>query len=96
MKSLFLYLGIFLIAVSLALHYVPTQEAFTDASGNSLAQNMANLLNLLAPRIKFNAVDTEPTDITIQRAFSNEDEARLHEMLAIKLKKHSEKKEAFA
>jgi len=91
MKNTHLYLGLFLIGFSILIHLSHARrEQFTDASGNTLGTGMANLLNLLAPRIKFNAVDEEPTDITINRAFLDEDQARLQSMLATKLKKTAE------
>ena len=97
MKDRYLYAGILCISLSLIIHIATAaREQFTDVSGNdisgnSLPTNLANLLNLISPRIKFNAVDTEPTDITIHKAFMQEDASRLQEDLATKLKKHIEK-----
>ncbi len=88
MKNTYLYLGLFLIGFSVLVHISSRKkETFTDISGNKLGTSMANLLNLLAPRIKFNAIDAEPTDVTISRVFLDEDQAHLQTMLATKLKK---------
>lgn len=91
MKNTYLYLGLSLIGLSLLIHLTQMQkEQFTDVSGNQLSTGMANLLNLLIPRIKFNPIDAEPTDQTINRVFLDEDQARLQTMLATKLKKRAE------
>lgn len=96
MKDTYLYAGILCISLSLIIHSITAaREQFTDVSGNdisgnSLPTNLANLLNLVFPRIQFNAIGTEPTDITIHRAFMQEEESRLEEKLATKLKKHIE------
>lgn len=91
MKNTFLYTGLLCLGISLLIHLLTVKrEYFTDISGNSLGTGMANLLNLLAPRIKFNAVDTEPTDITINKVFLDEDQAHLQNMLAADLKKRVE------
>jgi hypothetical protein len=90
MKNRYLYIGILFMTLSFLIH-ITSREHFTDISGNSLPTNLANLLNLISPRIKFNAVDTEPTDITIHKAFMQEDASRLQDDLATKLKKHIEK-----
>ncbi len=91
MKNTYLYLGLFLIGFSVLIYISsPKKETFTDISGNQLGTGMANLLNLLIPRIKFNPIDAEPTDLTINRVFLDQDQARLQDMLATKLKKRAE------
>uniref|UniRef100_A0A6C0BI41 Uncharacterized protein n=1 Tax=viral metagenome TaxID=1070528 RepID=A0A6C0BI41_9ZZZZ len=96
MKNKFLYFGLFLIGLSILIRFSNTKkETFTDISGtdisgNSLPTNLANLLNLVFPRIQFNAIGAEPTDITISRAFLDEDQAHLQSILATKLTKKAE------
>lgn len=76
-------LALVLLSVFLQLYYAPLNtERFTDASGNDISGNdvsgnqfalqLAELITIIAPRLKIAPEGEEPVDITIQKVWSTD------------------------
>lgn len=76
-------LALVLLSVFLQMYYAPLNtERFTDASGNDVSGNdvsgnqfalqLAELITIIAPRLKIAPEGEEPVDITIQKVWSTD------------------------
>ncbi len=82
MEKYTLLFGIALILLSVFLQTYSNIERFTDASGNDASGNdvsgnqfaaqFAELIQIIAPRIKIAPEGEEPVDITIQKVWSTD------------------------
>jgi hypothetical protein len=77
MEKYTLLLGLVLVLLSVFLQVYFTIEQFTDASGNDVSGNQfaiqfAELIKIIAPRLKIAPEGEEPVDITIQKVWSTD------------------------
>lgn len=82
MEKYTLLLGLALVLLSVFLQLYLKIERFTDASGNDVSGNdvsgndfavqFAELIKIVAPRLKIAPEGEEPVDITIQKVWSTD------------------------
>ena len=76
MEKYTLLFGVALVLLSVFLQTYSTEQ-FTDASGNDVSGNqfalqLAELITIIAPRLKIAPEGEEPVDITIQKVWSTD------------------------
>lgn len=82
MEKYTLLLGLALVLLSVFLQVYRTIERFTDVSGNDASGNdvsgnqfaiqFAELIKIIAPRLKIAPEGEEPVDITVQKVWSTD------------------------